>query len=274
MLQSVSEKLDQLLNKPVAPEATVPDEIIPNELLFQWEHQPGDKLRVQCPIPKVAEEFSLLDFADFKKWLKLNTNQREEQTRTTTVSNLKRFFWLLNLNPGCEAAGVLVRVYRQNLLPQMRDAPMMHTRYSWARSINQSLDHYINYLITVCNRNKWNETKSFLQQLADECLHGMVKEGTHHRQKAQLQKKKRDSQRLTGFPDTSVIQTQVKMAMGKIKVIYDYAVKEGLLQDIPQKLRLESITNLIGIVFYNAFPGRPGEWTIMLRCASTCIADA
>lgn len=38
-----------------------------------------------------------------------------------------------------------------------------------------------------------------------------------------------------------------------------------MLVDMPFKLKLEAVTAIVGIINFNAFPGRSGEWSMMLR---------
>ena len=92
----------------------------------------------------------------------------------------------------------------------MKEAPMLDTRYTWARTMSQAMDHYCKY---------WSEAKATVQQLLDECIHGFLKEGVNYRKMADNQKQLRDAVRLAGFPEIRSIKREVKSAMAILHVI-------------------------------------------------------
>ena len=52
--------------------------------------------------------------------------------------------------------------------------------------------------------------------------------------------------------------------MAKLHVINKYAV-DNSLQELPYKLKLEAATATVGIINFNSFPGRSGEWAKLKR---------
>ena len=84
------------------------------------------------------------------------------------------------------------------------------------------------------------------------------------RKLADINKRSRDAGRMSYYPSIDEIKTEVRKAMGRLWVIQQYCIAEGLLVDMPFALRVQAACALVGIVFFNAFAGRAGEWAIML----------
>ena len=60
--------------------------------------------------------------------------------------------------------GVLCALYTQNVLAEMKDAPLLQCRYGWAKDMDSALKHYVEHMKIECNKqqprcrrnNKWN----------------------------------------------------------------------------------------------------------------------
>ena len=157
-LAAVCQRLDLLL-MPRTIEVDVPD-VHAKTTVFEWQHPPDKKLREQYPLDE-SVRFDRFDFSEFLVYLKNNTYQQDEKSRNYTVRCIGRFFSLLEL-PEMEVhpVGVLCGIYRNDVLGQLRDAPMLDPRYGFARGIISALDHYVKHLIIVCGRNRWPEAKA------------------------------------------------------------------------------------------------------------------
>lgn len=99
----------------------------------------------------------------------------------------------------------------------------------------------------------------------DDFLEPSKRDNVRERRRAGMQKKLRDGARLEGFPETSVIKAEVKHAMCKLQAIRDHVISHGYLADMPHQLKVEATTAVVGIIAYNSFAGRSGEWTAMQR---------
>lgn len=225
---AVLSKIDALMG-PKQIEVLVPD-VLPSKFVFDWEHPDSAKLRHDCPIPAEAQEADVFNFDGFVGYLKTNTNQNDAKTRTYTLQNVRRFFYLLDFTHGPDVTpqGVICGLYLQNTFGQLKDSPMLDSRYGWTRGIIRALAHYCKYLLTVCNRHRHVEARTTIQSFLDEQLQGYLKEGTTYRKYADNQKKLRDAARIAGFPEVRLIKEQVKIAMAKLYIIFNHVVNEGV----------------------------------------------
>jgi len=234
---------------------------------YDWEEPEDKKKRNQCPIAKsLAESFDRLDLGDFMRYLKDNTNQKNATSRNTTVLNLKRFLCFLDWTdePEITAVGVMCGVYRHDVMYQIMESPMFNPKHSWTHVIANATDHYVNYLMTICNKRGWVKAKTQLQMLQDEALTAMKKKAREGKSAASLAKKFTDAERLSNFPAVSDIKNGVKDAMIVIALINAECHKRAATK-VPFRLAKELLTAMVGILFYNSYPGRIGEWSIMLR---------
>ena len=129
-------------------------EVAPKGFVFQWFH-PQAKLRCACPIPKEAQDFNRFEFDDFTKYLETHTKQKSPGTRSNTILNLRRFFYMLDIEEGdWDQVGVMCAIYQKDVLPEMKVAPMLDRRYGWSRDIDSALEHYCDHLQLVCSKKK------------------------------------------------------------------------------------------------------------------------
>jgi len=110
--------------------------------------------------------------------------------------------------------------------------------------------------------NRWMETKLTLQSLVEDVLPGYKREGIDFRKLANKKKHQFDAERLEKFPSTEQIKDAVLNAMVSLgSLSRDSAGKDQL--DFSEKLN--ATTAMVGIIYYNSFAGRSGEWQIMTR---------
>jgi hypothetical protein len=238
-LFAISQKLDQLLDGPRL-EVDLP-EVLMGEFVHSWTHPSDTKLRHQCPIGKESEDFAKFGLGDFELYLKSNTNMRDEKSRLYCVLNLKRFFSLLVIPDGADPIGVLCSIHRNGVMANVAEAPLMDHRYTWARSMFASLENMAKFCIMVCNRRRFMEAKALLQGFIDETLTGLLKKSVQYRKAADLNKRLRDSDRLSYFPAIDLVKAEVKVAMARIAIIRQHCIDEGILYDMPFRLRLTRI---------------------------------
>jgi hypothetical protein len=193
-----------------------------------------------------AEVFAKFDLSEFELYLQKNTNMRDERSRKYCVLNLHRFFYLLDIPDGSDPIGVLCSIHRTGVMAKVVEAPLMDHRYTWARSMFSSLDNFTKFCIMSCNRLRFMEAKALLQGFIDETITGLLKKGVMHRKGADQTKRLRDSDRLAYFPDIELVKAEVKGAMARIAVIRQHCIDEGILHDLPFRLRLTHIMYSIG----------------------------
>jgi hypothetical protein len=193
-----------------------------------------------------AEVFAKFDLSEFELYLQKNTNMRDERSRKYCVLNLHRFFYLLDIPDGSDPIGVLCSIHRNGVMAKVVEAPLMDHKYTWARSMFSSLDNFTKFCIMSCNRRRFMEAKAVLQGFIDETITGLLKKGVMHRKGADQTKRLRDSDRLAYFPDIELVKAEVKGAMARIAVIRQHCIDEGILHDLPFRLRLTHIMYSIG----------------------------
>jgi hypothetical protein len=153
--------------------------------------------------------------------------------------------------------GAIVGVFQQGVWSSMKAFPVMDTRYTWARSIVNGLQHYVEYLVLTCTQKRFPEAKDVLLAFIAVNLKQVKKECVRTRQVQDNLKRKLDGTRLTFFPTTDAIRRAVRQAMVRLAVICKYF--QGVT-DVPAEFRTEALTCVVGIIAYNSFPGRCGEW--------------
>jgi len=262
VLQAISSKLDALVKGP-SLEVAMP-ELSLCTTFAQWRHPDAMKLRGTCPFPGKVD-FLKFNLSEFETYLLMNTSMKDSDTRGYCLMNLKRFLNAINVPDDSDYLGVMCGIYKQGVLQKVAACPAMDVRYGWAREIYAALLHFATFCIAVANRRGHHVAKSLIQSLVDETLTPMNKRATSAKKTGAVHKKMMDSARMEYYPSAEQIKVEVRRAMARIAVIRDHCVAEGLLVDMPYALRLEAVTSMIGIIFFNSFAGRSGEWTVMKR---------
>jgi hypothetical protein len=226
-------------------------------LLAEWDHPGGDAKRNTCPIPSTSE----LDFKPFKNYL-VDVGLKASSV-DYNLQSINRFFNLLAIEEGqFELAGVLCSIYQNDVMQQVMDSPLMDPKYTWSRNIVTALEHFCDHLKVFCNKKRWIETRTTLQQLVDEVLCGYKRKGIDHRKDADKRKFQFDATRLENFPSKEQIKAAVHEAMLSLAVL---SLNSAGKSDLDFMSKLNATTAMVGIVYYNSFAGRSGEWQTMTR---------
>ena len=93
-------------------------------------------------------------------------------------------------------------------------------------------------------------------------LQGYKREGLQVRKQADRRKHQLDASRLQAFPIAEMLKKAVMSAMIHLASIH--MATEGH-DDMIQHFKLASTTAMVGILYYNSFAGRSGEWEIMKK---------
>ena len=225
-----------------------------------WQQPAIRKIRETCPISRCDDVF---DLSDFQLFLKSNTKMRDERSRDYCVLGLERFFYMVDVAKGSDVAGFVVALREQNIMAQLAELPVMDVQYTWARQIYESVQVFARYAAALCGRRRHQEAKLAVQAFLDDDMVHLVKRCTAQRKMQNCEKRIVDSERIAALPPVDVIHEQVRRAMAVIWVIRNYCIDEGLLLDMPRALKLEATTAMIGVLFFNSFAGRCGEWESM-----------
>ena len=251
----------KVVTKALAPKSCSDEISVPtvtlNEKLKEIKEDTKTKKRHGCPIP---HNRCSLDFKGFRKWLPLNTKVKDDKSINIVINNLKRFFYLLSWDlPSADAIGILIGVYQDDLMEEIMDLHFMKHNFGWTTEMLNALAHFCDYLKVQCNKcvPRKPECRLKLQQLQEELLKGYKNQNLDSRKLRKAAKKREDSNRLRSFPGVDVIQTAVKQAMVELFAIVEDYKKN---QKVSPEQHRAAITAIIGIIFYNGFAGRSGDW--------------
>jgi hypothetical protein len=136
----------------------------------------------------------------------------------------------------------------------------MDTRYSWSRKIITAIEHDCQFLIMECNKQRWPEAKTALQQIIDEQLQGYKRKGMDVRKNQDRAKHMEDAARLEHFPSIEITRAAVHQAM-----VHLASIANVTADGVDVQLKRAATTAMVGIIHYNGFAGRSGEWENMKR---------
>jgi hypothetical protein len=223
----------------------------------EWKQPEKEAKRYSCPIPCS----STMDFTSFSKYLK-GAGQKQVSI-DENLMNIKRFFNLLTIEEGAfDPIGVLCSVYQGDILQKLMDAPLMGFQFSWSRKIIWALDHFCSHLKVCCNRKRYLEARTTIQQLEDEVLSAYKKSCLKARKVADQNKFHLDASRLDQFPSSEEAKEAVLKAMVSLASLSHETIGKPQLSF---NEKLNATTAMVGIIHYNSFAGRSGEWQSMTR---------
>ena len=199
-------------------EVEMPDKITIPEWARAWEEPATNPLRVNYPRAVPKSNFTF-DFTAFRIWLKRMTSCKNDKTLVAVLGNLERVFELLDWDGKKEnkygPEAVLCAMLRDQTVIQLRDLPLMQTKFTWSKAMVSSLSHYTKHLATRCvsRTPRWPEARFRLGQLDDEILQPFKNEDSEQKAKQELAKKMRDTAALKEFPTPKKIKAAVRQAM-------------------------------------------------------------
>ena len=253
LLEPVLDRI-KVLTEPKQIEVKLP-KVALAQIVTEWTPPVVEHKRHRCPIPHNSSR----DFNLFMKYLQ--GEGLKPETININMLNLKRFFNLLVVEEGPHVViGTMCAIYYNDLMAKIMEAPLMHLKYTWSRNIVTALDHLCNHLKIECNKKRWNEAHTTLQQLVDEVLSVYNKQGLKCRTEADSKKKRLDASRLQNFPALKTIKAALQDAMIGLGVL---SKRRSGHTRLGFSERLNSTTAMVGIIYYNSFAGRSGEWETM-----------
>ena len=228
----------------------------------QWQpdYEEGTK-RYTCPLKEQDLRCSF-DLTAFESWLKTNGAQKKS-TIKGNLQSVKRLTTILEIHKDTygewhDIAGFLVGLYEQNIIPELMKVPFMDLKFTWARNMLQGLDHLATFAGQQCNRKHATITKNLVQALKDEAITPFKNQACEQRKLQMAIKKQVDSKRLDSFPPTAITKAAVLQAMMDLAVL----AKCCHLGD-PAKVMAAATTIMVGILWFNGYGGRSGEWQIL-----------
>jgi hypothetical protein len=150
----------------------------------------------------------------------------------------------------------------ESLLNGIMSQPLMHVKCTWCRKMLAALTSFCTYQILVCERKNWVECSRRIKLMRDEILPVYKTRCQKEKKLASARKHNTDRIRLQNYPEQQVVQAAVREAMLYIgRLAMDM---EGH-QQLTTSQRSAATTALVGIIHYNSFAGRVGEWQHMLK---------
>ena len=213
-------------------------------------HPTKDAKRYTCPI-STAQIVDLDDFADH-----VMEKGNKPSGDHAKIQNAHRFFNIIDFpkeNESVTPEGILVAVWKGDILRQIMKLPAMSIKYSWARSIIAALGDLTEFLRTKCERKGLDQTAKALQRFNDDIITNILNLCAKQADSQSKDKKFFDTNRLEVFPSVFAIKGAVKKAMVDLQALS--SDEDGINQKFSN---IQSIANtcLIGIIYYNGFAGR------------------
>ena len=188
-----------------------------------------------------------------------------------------------------DIAGFLIGLYEQNIIPELMKVPLMDIKYTWARNMLQGslfvfflfslppplspsppspqnhcknmlqgLDHLATFAGQQCNRKHATISKNLVQALKDESITPFKNQAIEQRKLQMAIKKQVDTKRLKFFPQTHIIKAALWQAMLDLMILANC-----YQQGSPTQIMAAATTIMVGIIYFNGYAGRSGEWQIM-----------
>lgn len=230
-------------------------------LLSEWTHPQESSKRHNCPISDDVPEASCENLKAFHKYLQ-GLNMKPESI-AINMQALKRFLNLVSMEDGAfHPAGLMCAIYKDSAFDKIMALPLMDVRYTWSRKVVVAVDHFCSWLVIACNRERWSEAKTTIEQLIKETLALHKKRCMAYRKTADRLKHRIDADRLQRFPDGDTVKAAVHQAMLDLACISLDAQATGAISH-GDKVRANAC--MVGIIYYNSFAGRSGEWEAMKK---------
>jgi len=246
----LSSPCPQRQQEPTCPKVTL------DSILDSWCHPTNTDSRQSCPLPAPEPSCDLTGFKGF-----LNRIHFKERTKKMYLKGLCRFLGLLHTDAKeYSPIGLLCTLYKDGLLEKIMETPVMDIKYGWTIKIVQAVDHWVTFLMTECNKHRYTESRTTLQQLKDELIVFYKKDGTYFRKGANRAKMIVDAAKLEDFTEVVELKKSVKKAMLDLACIVNTSKGQ---ESLSGSLRAAATTALIGIVHFNSYAGRSGEWETM-----------
>ena len=266
--QDITQLFEQLeeISKKVGPrgiEVDVP-KLQLSSWALAWQHPEHKKKRYTYPGTDSPHAFlSDFDWEPFKEYLH-RQGVKHQTYISQIIASVQRFMSLLEIPDGIwNLVGVLCAIYKQSILPQLMKVPLMDVRYGWSRSIIAHIKHLVGYLLQECNRENWPEARLRLTMLLDEQLEGFMRRCLDYRKEADQLKWYEDADRLENFPELATIKAAVEQAMVDLGRIAQASA--DAIGAVDKSWLTAATTAVVGIIYYNSFAGRSGEWEAMTK---------
>ena len=104
----------------------------------------------------------------FERWLRHQPNLKANSARPA-IAAVTRFLCLVTVPNGRSRneAGVLVALYREDLISTLRDLPIMGVEYSWSRKMASAVAHWCQFHIEACARRGDQSMRDSIVALKD-----------------------------------------------------------------------------------------------------------
>ena len=205
------------------------------------------------------------DLHGFEEWY-IEESLNEKVTKDETVKMLRRFFSLLEpTDPSTKVdpcgIEVVCAVYRGGWVRKLRKLPILDNKRAWSRKMCDALKQYLQYLEQTSKEKGMIQAGSICNDLSNT-LAGWKKHSRRSKRVREKAKNKEDADLLDKSSPVWKVKNAVYESMKELQgLVAMYAGSDSM----PPRMVGRATMLLVGIIFYNLWAGRPGEWQDMER---------
>lgn len=194
-----------------------------------------------------------------------------EGTISDNVRAVDRFFELIDVDWGGNSdisggetwyISVICAVYQAGIMSNLLNLEIMSPSHTWARKIGSALSHLCGFAALRCGELRFAEAKNSIECFADQTLAPYKRKCSAAKKAADIAKSRADAQRLKSFPEIADIKVAVRAAMVDLLRISHNANATGAMTG---EMRSAANCALVGVLYFNGFAGRSGEWQKLSR---------
>ena len=244
---------------PAPPRATEPLLLGLTEACRSWRLAVEPKVGAPIKYPLQKPDF-VLD-ARFEHWLRQQRNLQPKSIPCTIVA-AQRFLTLLEpADPQLDRnrREVVAAVYKQNLLAQLLETPLMKPERSWARKMAVALQHWCQFHIECGDREDDHSNRRFLVALKTETV-GWVKRCSDAHQEQCRDRKMYDAARIEKMASVDELKEGARRAMFDLIRLQKLYAEASTMS---RKDRFRANADFALIVWTCNWAGRDDEWAIM-----------
>lgn len=209
------------------------------------------------PIHSFPDDFPVIDYdlSEWDEWMR--STDLKPRTIVEYIRSMKRLFSSFSFSKECGDLEKIIAIYRTDSLAKLFDTHLWEPGHSWTISLGNALAKYMEWQGLRCSKDRLRDYKEDLETLAGSVCKTAAKKGRLARKLKKDEKKRRDAQAIAQIPKPDAIRLAVLKSMVALHVLVeDYKAERISLATA----RITGTMLMIGILFWNGFAGRPGEW--------------
>ena len=224
---------------------------------WKLEERGQHVLRMAWPLPKNDE----VDLKGFEAYLEGPVGQVQSSVDQNT-RQIRYMYGLFELPETFSHEGFWARLYLSGNAAEVQALPILSPKNPHSANLATALSHFLEYLQQGADRAKHTEASRCITGLKKDFLKPLQCKVNKARKARKTANRAHTTTKLKAMPPKEVLQKAIHESM----VALYYAKKMHNIMDEPD-WRLRHVANSImaGLVFANAYAGRPGEWQSLLR---------